>query len=301
MIIEFVLLAGGGIFLYKDYRNGFTASRALLVKIGFAKLVEEDMSTKAERLVNDQAKIVGMLEEKTGSIQASCEQNIHKAADHQKWIAQFGNLAEQATQRIMEIERKLKDGDLEDSERTKLQKELQKLEMDAKTALLARDQHRERLRSVEELILEQQAVVEALDSQHQLASIGLDRAKVVRDTIVSDVTIAQTRELTYQLVSEVDAQTGFTSSGQLQELREKAEHRKLKAGAMLRLAERNNRSPELNSLLQDAAVNKELADIRNRLALPAPSGNGRSDETKILTENVEEIAVTEVVVETVKN
>jgi hypothetical protein len=94
-------------------------------------------------------------------------------------------------------------------------------------------------------------------------------------------------------VSEVDAQTGFTVSGQLQELREKTEHRKLKAGAMLRLAERNNRSPELNALLQDANVNKELTDIRNRLALPAPSGNGRTEDKKM--GDAQEIEVAEIV------
>lgn len=301
MIIEFVMLAGGGFFLYKDWRQGFAASRALLAKVGLAKLVEEDMSSKAERLVNDQAKIVGMLVDKTASVEASYEQNIRKAADHQKWIEEFGSLAEQATQRVMEIERRLR-GDLEDSEKTDLQKKLQKLELDAGTAILARGYHKERLRAVEELIMEQKVVIEALDSQHQLASIKLDRDKMERDFVLSDIAIAETKELTYQLASEVDAQTGFTISGQLKELRDKAEHRKLKAGAMLRLAERNNnRSPELNTLLQDATVNKELADIRNRLALPAPSGNGRSDENKTSAEDVEEIAVIEVVVETVKN
>ncbi|MDP3710600.1 MAG: hypothetical protein Q8R29_02635 [bacterium] len=293
MFIELLLLGGGGAFLYKDYRQGFSASRAILARIGLAKLVEEDVSSRAERLVNSQAKIVGMLEDRAGSIQASCEQNIRRAADYQEWIKKFGDLAEQATQRSMDIERRFTDDDTEDSDKIKLAKELQKLDIDAKTALLTRDQYRERLRAVEELIIEQRAVIEALDSQHQLASIGLDRAKVVRDTIISDVTIAETRELTYQLVSEVDAQTGFTVSGQLQELREKTEHRKLKAGAMLRLAERNNRSPELNALLQDANVNRELTDIRNRLALPAPSGNGHTEDKKI--GDAQEIEVAEIV------
>lgn len=270
---QLLLVVGGGLFLYRDYRKGFPASKALMNKAQEAFLritgrVNNDPVTKAEIAIQSYARVLGALKEGVASIQASFHQNQRLAQEQQKLTVEFRTLEEVA----------LRKGD----QAVATQAAVAKVNCEKRTALFA--QNAQKHAAAAKMLMEE---LDGVESEFEIV-------KTQSETIRVQHEIAEANKQLYALISQVESKAGLTPRGELDKLLLTTEHAQLKSEALLELTYQRGDST-LKRFVKDAAIQAELEDARKHIALPAPdashSGNGANEPAAIEIKATEEKTV----------
>ena len=248
-VMELVFVGGAGLFLYQDYKRGFVTTKALAEKAGskFRQLtgIRESEVDKANRAVEQWSRQVGVLRESVASIKANHQLAEKRNREEMVLVSQFNKVQENAL--------RVNDQDA------------------AAAAAMAKIQAAQRATLFAEHAIEQIQVARALEQELEGVEVEFDIIRTQAETVRVNAEISEARRNLYELTSSIEAKTGFTSRGVLEQALINTEHEKLKSGALLDMAFKHS-SSRVHRYMQLAEVNEELDQARKRIALPpAPS------------------------------
>lgn len=248
-VAQLAALGFGGLYFYADYKRGFVSTKALVERAGtkFRQItgIRESETDKANRAVEKWARSVALLRESVASIKAN-HQLAEKRHNEETILAgQFRSIAENA---------------------------LRASDQDAATAAaMAKIQAEHRAQLFGEYAQEQMQVARILEQELEGVEVEYDIIRTQAETVKVNTEISEAKRNLYGLVSSIEAQTGFTARGLLEQAVINTEHEKLKTSAMLDMASKHS-SSRVRRFMQLSEVNRELDETRRRIALlPAPA------------------------------
>ncbi|MBI2676329.1 MAG: hypothetical protein HYX21_00015 [Candidatus Yanofskybacteria bacterium] len=262
MIFELILLAGGGLFFYGDYKNGFPVSKSLLNKgsnvvRGLLRQKEENVTEQIDRLLKEHARAVGLLRESVATVDANLTQTTRRQQEQFLLASEYASVAEEAA-RV---------GD----------------EEALTVAVVAKVEAGKRAECFGSHLGDQQRILQALRQNLDLKEMEFDSLKTKAETVKIVAQITEAKRQLYALTSDVEAKAGFTIGGQIGQLLLKVEHEDLKSDSLLGMVQ-NNGCQKLLQFRQQAEVRKEIEEIRQRICLPpAPH------EVEVLSEEEQQV------------
>lgn len=247
-VVQLAALAGGGLYLYGDYKRNWAGTKKLLG--GAQNLAlrltgrQEDPVAKARARLDSFAKGLDEFRRAVAAIEADAQVAEKQGREQEGQASQYGGLVELALRRG-----------------------------DEKTAVVAAEaqvQYAKRSEMLVEHAQEQHRVGAILAGELSEQENVFDRMRAQVATIEVNCRLAGAKERLYRLSSEIHEKTGLTPKAELEEMRQAAERRNIAAGILLGMARKYDGQPALR-LLQSAEVEMVLTAARNRLALPEAS------------------------------
>ncbi len=102
------------------------------------------------------------------------------------------------------------------------------------------------------------------------AELDFHHAQAQVDTIRVEIAVTAVNQELYQLVSDVNATSGYTDKGEMGRLRDDVHHERIRSGKLLEIAQ-TQKSQHLRGVSEDKAVREEIESVLRRIAsLPAP-------------------------------
>ena len=253
-LMELAMFGAGVMYFLVEYRRGFSQTRYLFEQAcSFAQdffHLQVDPKKRTEAVVSRFSKSLGVLREAVATLQANYEVAAHQVAEQGKLVQDFRELEEQ----------NLRSGD----EDTALAAATAAVQAEKRMAL-----YRETAQSQIQAATELQ---EELDREEP----HYDTIQTQAETIHVNSAIAEARQSLYELLSDVQAQTGLTARGTLKQLVEASEKDRIKSGKLLEMVRRSS-SSKMRDMIGDSEVRRELEATRQRMSLPEgrPSSNGQ--------------------------
>jgi|GEM_PF-6633265 len=242
-IIELAILGASGLFLVRDYRNGFPRSKAMIEWVSTGLRLHTPLSNteKAQKLVETQARGVGMLRDALASIQAEYRLNMERAETEETLALEFST----------ELDRFIKSDDVA-------------AQRQAASFVV---NHRERTLLFRNFAEDQIAVARQLRNDLDFAEMELDRMKTTVETIrlSENVSIAKRQMIT--LVSDVDSAIGLPTREVLNMLLLDTRREEYTADALLQMG-RKDAIGRGGLALLPTKVLQEMEAARDRLSLP---------------------------------
>ena len=243
-VMELVVVAGCGLYVWTDYRRGFPSLRHFVDRVtdfGMRMFrLERSEVKRAEQIVARFAVHLGTLSDAVATIKTNYEMNMQKGHEQQKLVTDFCLLAEKA----------LRAGD----EEAALVASNFAVEADKRAHMFFEDADT------------QAKVGEELQRELDREEMRYETVQTQAETIAVNQSIAAAKMQLYELVSDVAATTGMTPKGELKHLLETSTHQRIKAGKLLDMAHRRNGSK--GEVLYQADALQKLDEIRDRMALP---------------------------------
>lgn len=248
-VVELVLVGGTGLFLFQDYKRGFVATKGLAEKAGskFRQLtgIRESEVDKANRAVEQRARQVAILRESVASLKANYQLAEKRHHEEMILVSQFNKVEEQA---------------------------LRANDQDAATAAaIAKIQAERRVQRFADHAQDQIQVARVLEQELEGQEFELDISRTQAEDVRLNNEISEAQRNLYELTSNIQAQTGFTARGVLEQALINTEREKLKTSALLEMASKHSLG-RVSRFMELAEVKQELDEARKRIALPpAPS------------------------------
>lgn len=252
---QLAAFGGGALYVYGDYKRGWSTTRRLWGKAESLALRltgrQEDGVDRANKLVGDFGRGLDEFRRAVAAIEADIQVSEKQGREQSVLVDQYRILVETA----------LRQGD----------------EKTAAVAAEAKVQAETRARMFVDHVVDQRrvAVIMREGLSDQESNFDIMQTKVVTIQIRSQ--LAGAKEKLYGLVSEVHVKTGLTPSAELERMRLDAERRDVQAGILLEMA-KNRNGQQAKRLLRSAEADRVLIEARNRLALPAAGAGGDSEE-----------------------
>jgi phage shock protein A len=246
MIAELLLLGTGGAFLFHDYKNGFVKSTRLinwaLNRLGHMVGQRRNFLVEGKQYVEDYAAQVSQLRTKIAETKASAIQFQKRAHEERNLVAQY--------------------------EETALEALRQGIESVAMTAASGKINCEKRAALFEEASTGCSRSAQALEEHLELAEAEFDIAKTKLETMQVDVVVGEAQQQAYELASEV-TEGGFTPKGAIEDIRLKAEHRRITSQLLLTMV-RPRGETKMVRFMQDQEIANEISTMRKKISLPAP-------------------------------
>lgn len=260
-LVQVATLGGSAIFVWQDYKRGFATSKSLFEgatrKIRRLTGLRESEVEKAQNTVNAWAKNIASLRESLASIEAGSKQALRQSQEQKLLASQFEDVEVEA---------------------------LRKNDEEAATAAaVAKIQADTRFNLFEEHAQAQNEVARVLERELDSAEMEFGMAQTKAETIGLNESISEAQCNLYELVSNIGI-NGLTPKGELEQAVLRTEHKRLKAGVLLRLAGKTNNN-KVRRFMQIAEVSKELDQARKRIALlPASTEASAVEESRSVSE-----------------
>ncbi len=244
-LVQLALVTGGGLYVYGDYRSGWSSTKRLWGKVESTALRltgrKEDSVTRANKMVGEFGKGLDEFRRAVAAIEADIQVSEKQSRAEGALAGEYGAVVETALRR----------GD----------------EKVAALAAEAKVQAEARAQMFAEHVNEQRRVIAIMREEllEQEGNFDVMQTKVA--TIQVQSQLATTKEKLYGLISEVHVKTGLTPSAELEQMKLDAERRNIQAGVLLGMAKGRN-GHQAKQLLRSAKEENILEETRNRLALP---------------------------------
>lgn len=262
-LIQLAAFAGGGLYIYKDYKSGWVTTKRLGEKAQSFILkwtgFKENEVQRANKLVGDFAQQLDNFRRAVAAIEADIQISEKQAKEHSVLAGQYASLIEDALRR--------------DHEQT------------AAMAAEAKIQAEKRMQMFTSHATDQRRVVGIMREElaEQESSFDVIQTKAV--TVQVRAQLADTKEKLYELVSDVHTRSGLTPRAELERLLVDTERKDLQMGILLDMVKNNPRHLS-DRLLRSAEVERVLEAARQRLALPSPNNlpeNEGGEAEKVIT------------------
>lgn len=266
MILEFLVLGGGGFFLYKDGQKGFPKTKRFIEKASGGRILltekskQKSLVSKSEDAVQEKAKKLAKLRESVATIEANLKIHLRQAAEQEKLAQDFDDALEKSIHKNdNEAEDCAASGKIEAQRRARMFKSL----ADGEAKILP-------------------PLMRDLDDAELEFNVSQDKASTVK----AFVEVAQAKQELYLLGSSISTEAGITAEGELDQALLESEREMYKAESLLGMAQRRNGNGA-RRLLMSAEVEAEKEAVRKRMALPE-STESDPDSRRVIAEVVNE-------------
>lgn len=255
-VLELAALGAGGLYLYRDYRQGFPKTKALVVKIQRALHLggEPDEVAIANAAIEKFAQGLGALREAVAEVETNHQMAVQQGLEQSKLAASF-----------LEVE---KDALRKQDENT------------AAVAAVAKINAKARAELFEEHAQESLKVAKVLHDELDAVEMEFEARRTEVDTVRVRAAIADARQKLYAVISQVEKETGLTAVGQLKQALVSSERRMLKTGFLLDMAS-NSGNGKIRKMMQLAEVRYDLDETRKLIALPAGTPENGDGECSV--------------------
>ncbi len=254
-LIQLVALAGGGLYVYKDYKNGWVTTKRLADRVqSFALKMSgfrENEVGRANKLVGDFAQQLDSFRRAVASIEADIQISEKQAKEHGVLAGQYTGLVEVA----------LAKGD----------------EETAAVAAEAKIQAERRMAMFTAHVDDQRKVVGIMREELTVQESNFDVMQTKAVTVQVRAQLAETKEKLYGLVSDVHIKSGLTPRSELERLLVDTERKDIQNSILLDMV-KNSPRRFADRLLRSAEVEHVLKGVRQRLALPSPDNLSEDEE-----------------------
>lgn len=255
-LMQLAAFVGGGLYVYKDYKNGWVTTKRLVDRAqGFALKMtgfRENEVSRANKLVGDFAQQLDSFRRAVASIEADIQIAEKQAKEHGVLAGQYAGLVEVALVR----------GD----------------EETATVAAEAKIQAEKRMEMFFAHVADQRKVAGIMREELAVQEGNFDVMQTKAVTVQVRAQLAETKEKLYGLVSDVHIKSGLTPRSELERLLVDTERKDIQSGILLDMV-RNSPRRFADRLLRSAEVENVLKGVRQRLALPSPD-NLSGDEDR---------------------
>ncbi len=262
-LIQLAALAGGGLYVYKDYKSGWVTTKRLAEKVQSQALrlagFKEDEMRRANKLVGDFARQLDSFRRAVANIEADIQISEKQAREQGVLANQYAGLVEAA----------LRKGD----------------EKTAQVAAEAKVQSEKRMQMFIAHATDQCKVVGIMRDELSDQESNFDVVQTKAVTVQVRAQLADTKSKLYELISDVHEKSGLTPSAELERLLLDTERKDIQAGILLGMVKNNPRHFS-DRLLRSAEVESVLREARQRLALPSadkPLEDNNQEEMAVLT------------------
>ena len=243
-ILELLAVGGVGLFVYRDYKNGFPALSSMYQRgCGILRIAgrKEDTITRVDRLVAQHAKGLALLRDSVATIKANAEQTARRMGEQGILAVEWTEVAEEAARA--------------GNDEALTLAAVAKVEAEKRTKFFAGHE------------AEQRRVLKILEDQMAVKEMEFDGIRTKAETARVVHQITEAKKNLYLLSSNVEAEVGLTTNGQLEQLLLGVEHEDLKTDALLEMVQDSGKG-RIIQFRQQYDVRKAIEEVKQKIALP---------------------------------